>query len=349
MFKLHITSSIGRHLPLDHLCHIPFGSVHKGTQRTDVICQRLAFRDVVYLHILLINLSRQHHIHLSQTRFRCQCVRVHIPEIPIDLTHYRIKSEALLYRHLHILPEPFLLPGLPTFIRGFSQSVRIMFYSLLLRHPKRRSELRIRHESRVSPESIKCRDIPLNENLKQPHIHELHRIRHNALKKLLIPPVATHLLIAILLTCYQNRIKPQSILQHIHPRIKTQLPLRIHHILRNGHGKLDVHLAAPLRNIPEPGSHRRRLKHVRRHHISILIPHSIHNNRPLIRCNQSCISHSIVTPTVMPGLTGHPLIVISTKRSAWRNLFPVLDPIGHLLHHPDLSPHLPLLHPLHLP
>ena len=154
VFKLHITGSIGRHLPLDHLCHIPFGSVHKGTQRTDVICQRLAFRDVVYLHILLINLSRQHHIHLPQTRSRCQCVRIHISEIPVDLTHYRIKPEALLDRHLHILPEPFLLPGLPTFIRGFSQSVRIMFYSLLLRHSKRRSELRIRNESRISPESI---------------------------------------------------------------------------------------------------------------------------------------------------------------------------------------------------
>ena len=210
-----------------------------------------------------------------------------------------------------------------------------MFYSLLLRHPKRRSELRIRHESRVSPESIKCRDIPLNENLKQPHIHELHRIRHNALKKLLIPPVATHLLIAILLACYQDRIKPQSVLQHIHPRIESQLPLRIHHILRNGHGKLDVHLAAPLRNIPEPGSHRRRLKHVRRHHISILIPHSIHNDRSLSLHHHRRISSVIhgsdrgspVIPdlSVMPGLT------------------------GHLLHHPDLSLHLPLLHPLHLP
>ena len=57
VLELHITSSIGRHLPLDHLCHIPFGSVHKGTQRTDVICQRLAFRDVVYLHILLVDCS----------------------------------------------------------------------------------------------------------------------------------------------------------------------------------------------------------------------------------------------------------------------------------------------------
>ena len=262
-------------------------------------------------------------------------MRIHISEIPVDLTHYRIKPEALFDRHLHILPEPFLLPGLPTFIRGFSQSVRIMFYSLLLRHPKRRSELRIRHESRVSPESIKCRYVPLNENLKQPHIHELHRIRHNTLKKLLIPPVATHLLIAILLTCYQNRIKPQSILQHIHPRIKTQLPLRIHHILRNGHGKLDVHLAAPLRNIPEPGSHRRRLKHVRRHHISILIPHSIHNDRSL------SLHHHRRISSVIPGSDrGSPVIP---------DLSVMPDPIGHLLHHPDLSPHLSLLHPLHLP
>ena len=229
-----------------------------------------------------------------------------------------------------------------------------MFYSLLLRHPKRRSELRIRYESRVSPESIKCRDIPLNENLKQPHIHELHRIRHNALKKLLIPPVATHLLIAILLACYQDRIKPQSVLQHIHPRIESQLPLRIHHILRNGHCKLNVYLAAPLRNIPEPGSHRRRLKHIRRHHIPILILHSVHNDRP------ASLHHHRRVSSVIPILTGHPLIVIPSERSESRNLFLVIpgtdrglsvmpDPIGHLLHHPDLRPHLPCLYPLYLP
>ena len=212
MFKLHITSSIGRHLPLNHLRHIPFAPVHKGTQRTDIISQRLAFRDVVYLHILLINLSRQHHIHLSQAWSRCQCVRIHISEIPVDLTHYRIKPEALFDRHLHILPELFLLPGLPAFIRRFSQLVRIMFDGLLLRHAEGRSELGIRHESRISPECIQGRYVPFNEYLKKPQIHELHRIRHNTAKELLISSVATHLLVAILLTCYQNRIKPQSIL-----------------------------------------------------------------------------------------------------------------------------------------
>ena len=89
--------------------------------------------------------------------------------------------------------------------------------------------------------------------------------------------VSLQLRFPVAFACNQDRVQPETVLRHEKVRIEAELPVPVLHRFRNDDPEVEVHLAAPFRDVAETGRDLGRLDDIRGDHLSVLVLHGPHD------------------------------------------------------------------------
>ena len=152
-----------------------------------------------------------------------------------------------------------------------------MLDRFLLGHAIDRGELLVADIGGVCLEGVQVRDVPLNEELQKPPVHELVGIGDDGGQEPLVLLVSSKLRLAVLGSGDDDRIEVEGVLKDVHLRPEPQLPPAVLHGLGDGDLELDVHASVPLGHVAEPGCHYGRIDDVVSDHLSVLVLDCLHD------------------------------------------------------------------------
>ena len=152
-----------------------------------------------------------------------------------------------------------------------------MLDRFLLGHAIDRGKLLVADVGGVRLEGVQVRDVPLDEELQQPPVHELVGVGDDGGQEPLVLLVSTELGLAVLGSGDDDRIEVEGVLKDVHLRPEPQLPPAVLHGLGNGDLELYVHSSVPLGHIAEPGGNDSRIDDVMSDHLSVLVLDGLHD------------------------------------------------------------------------
>ena len=256
-------------------------TVGKAGYGTDVEGQRGTLGDGIEPFVGFIDIAREDDVHLAKARARGDGLDIIVDEIAVLAHHYGIQPNAFRDdRHPDVLAVHFVHPPLAPFVEAACDLVRIVLDGLLLGHTVHRVELLVGDIGAVRLESVQLRYIPAQEDLQRLHVHETGRVGDNPGQKPVVLLVSPQLGFPVSVAGDHDRFQTLHVPQHVHVRIKPELPLAVPHGGRNDDLECQVHLPVPLRNVAEPGRDPGRLQGFRRHHVTGgLVPDSLHEKQ----------------------------------------------------------------------
>ena len=104
-----------------------------------------------------------------------------------------------------------------------------MLDSLLLAYAVCRKEVLITYPCSIRLESIKLRNVSLEEDLKGTYINEPCRVLYDLRKESVILLISSELSLTVSVSSNNDRIQTNAILENEHIRIESELPLAVTH------------------------------------------------------------------------------------------------------------------------
>ena len=157
-----------------------------------------------------------------------------------------------------------------------------MLDGILLRYAIGGKELLIADEGRIGLEGIDLGDVALQEDLQLASVDQQGIIPDDGIQEAFILLVTTQLRLPVIRPGDEDGLQGQGVVQHIHVRIETELPLAVHHPGRDGDPEAELHRPVAFGHILKPRRNHSRVDDVRSNHFTFFVPHCFHDDHVVL-------------------------------------------------------------------